>query len=120
MGCLLINISLVLVHFNSKIPSNKLHNELLDCFRDVCTATMVISQPNPSKTVKPNEMMDLAPVVKAFLVLFRQYYCKMLNVAIIEFRKKSKKLFESIGFFVAVITKQLIRLIVCSDRKLIH
>ena len=106
--------------FNSRIPSNKLHKELLGCFRDVCTATMFISQPNPSKTVKPNEMMDLAPVVKAFLVLFRQYYCKMLNVAIIELREKSKNLSESIGFFVAVITKQFLRVFMWSDRKLVH
>ena len=93
---------------------------LLGCFRDVCTATKFISHPNPSKTGKSNEMIDLVPVVKAFLVLFRQYYRKMLNIAIIEFREKYYKLSESIGFFVAVITKQLIRLIVCSDRKLIH
>ena len=120
MECLLITILLVLVCFNCKIVSNKLHKELLGCFRDVCTSTKSISQPNPSKTVKPNGMMDLAPVVKAFLVLFRQYYCKMLNVAIIELRKKSKNLSESIGFFVAVITKQLLRVFMCSDRKLVH
>ena len=111
---------MVLLYLHSKIVSNELHKMLLGCFRDVCTATKLISHPNPSKTDKSNEMIDLVPVVKAFLVLFRQYYCKMLNVAIIEFQEKFQKISESIGFFVAVITKQLIRLIVCSDRKLIH